>query len=79
MKLLDRFMNLLTFYCGVLMLLITGILMIGKIRTGKAMDYEGHFIAETDNPIYFFILTVFNFVFFLAISAVMIFISLSSL
>jgi hypothetical protein len=69
-------MNLLTFYCGVLMLLITSILLIGRIRTGKAIDGEGHFVSAMDNPIYFFILTVFNFIFLLAISTVMIFLSM---
>ena len=59
------------------MLLITGILIVGRIRTGKALDYEGHFVAVMDSPFYFVIFTVFNFIFLLAISVAMIFISMT--
>jgi len=68
-------MNLLTFYCGVVMLLITSVLMVGRIKTGKALDVEGHFVAAMDNPIYFVIFTVLNFIFLLTISVMMIFLS----
>jgi hypothetical protein len=64
------------FYCGLMMLLITCILMVQRIRTGKALDHEGHFVAAMDNPVYFVIFTVLNFIFLLFISAVMIVLSI---
>jgi len=58
-----------------MMLLVTSILMVGRIRTHRAIDYEGHFIALMDNPVYFVIFTMFNFIFLLFLSISMIVLS----
>jgi len=69
-------MNLLTLYCGLMMLVVTSFLMVGRIRTRKAINYEGHFVALMDNPITFVIYTIFNFIFLLFISVVLIVLSI---
>lgn len=60
------------------MLLITSILMVKRIRTGKALDVEGHFVAAMDNPFFFVIFTVLNFIFLLTISVLIIVFSVMS-
>jgi hypothetical protein len=69
-------MNILVFCCGLIMLVVTSVLMIGRIKTHKAIDYEGHFIALVDNPLTFVMYTVFNFIFLLFISILMIVLSI---
>ena len=69
-------MNLLTLYCGLMMLLVTSILMVGRIKSRKAIDYEGHFVALMDNPIIFVVWTIFNFSFLIFISVALIALSI---
>jgi len=68
-------MNNITLFCGIVMLVLTTILMITKIITGRALESRGHFVSLAEDPLFFWIFTVLNFIFLLMISIVMIFIS----
>jgi hypothetical protein len=55
-------------YCGLLMFLITSIMAGHRIREGKALDAEGKPVTLSENPIYFWVCTIFNFIFFYFLS-----------
>ena len=65
-------MNLLTFYCGLMMFLITAILIFIRVKTGNALNARGRPVSEDDDPIMFWVLIIFNFAFLLSISIAMI-------
>jgi len=54
------------------MFIITSVLMMARIRTGKALDAAGHAVALKENPLYFWLATIFNFTFLLSLSITMI-------
>jgi len=65
-------------FCSLMMLIITGILMASRIRTGRALEGQGHFVSISEDPFAFWLFTVLNFLFLIVISVTMMFLSIIS-
>ena len=64
-------MNLTMFVCSILMCIVTIILMSIRISTHEALDPHGRTVDLSEDPLVFWLLTIFNFAFLISISLAM--------